>query len=146
MCTINPPAWAAQGIVGRGVLIDYYTWAQEHEPYNPLSTHPITPESLKQVIAAQNLELRPADILFIRSGFIEVYSKVDTEGREEIASVNPPHFAGVEQSEAVLEWIWNQQFAAVAGDAPSFEVWRTDSYLLIRGELIVSNAEEFSFT
>jgi hypothetical protein len=121
---IDLPAWAEQGIIGRGILIDYYSWAQDNAPYNPLTTHPITLENLKKVIAAQNLVLRPADILFIRSGFIHAYSKIDTPGREKIASVNPPHFAGVEQSEAVLEWMWNNQFAAVAGDAPSFEAWR----------------------
>jgi hypothetical protein len=51
---------------------------------------------------------------------------------KEIASVNPPHFAGVEQSDDALEWIWNQQFAAVAGDAPSFETWRISLYNLAK--------------
>jgi hypothetical protein len=32
-------------------------------------------------------------------------------------------FGGVEQSEEVLQWIW-ENFSAVAGDQPSFECWR----------------------
>jgi len=117
-------AWAERGIVGRGILIDYYTWAQTNEPYNPLETYSITLANLKKCIIAQNLQVRKGDILFIRSGFITTYSKLDIPAREKIASVNPPHFAGVEQSDDILEWIWNEQFAAVAGDAPSFEAWR----------------------
>ena len=105
--------------------MDYYSWAQKHQPYDPLTTHSISLSGLKKCISAQNLELHQGDILFIRSGFVDTYSKLDIPARESIASVNPPHFAGVEQSEAVLEWIWNEQFSAVAGDAPSFEVWRT---------------------
>ena len=49
---------------------------------------------------------------------------LDTPAREAIAAVNPPHFAGAEQSFAILEWIWNEQFAAVAGDSPAFESLR----------------------
>lgn len=36
----------------------------------------------------------------------------------------PHHFGGVEQTEDVIRWIWDN-FSAVAGDQPSFEVWPT---------------------
>jgi hypothetical protein len=36
--------------------------------------------------------------------------------------------SGVEQSEEMLKWIW-ENFSAVAGDHPTFECWRM-SYLL----------------
>jgi Putative cyclase len=120
-------AWAREGIVGRGVLVDYFSWAKENKlEYSILETHSITLDSIKKCIEAQKLTLKAGDVLFIRSGFVNTYSKLDTADREKIASVNPPHFAGVEQSEAVLEWIWDEKFAAVAGDAPSFEAWRTN--------------------
>ena len=117
-------AWAERGIVGRGILIDYFSWAQKNGPYNPLTTYSITLSSLKKVIAEENLEIRSGDILFVRSGMIDEYSKLSLERKEAIAATNPLHFAGLEQSEEMLEWIWNSQFAAVAGDAPAFEVWR----------------------
>jgi hypothetical protein len=41
-----------------------------------------------------------------------------------LKAVMPPTFAGVEQSEEMLRWIW-ENFSAVAGDQPSFECWRT---------------------
>jgi hypothetical protein len=40
-----------------------------------------------------------------------------------LKSINPPAFSGVEQSEEMLQWIW-ENFSAVAGDQPSFECWR----------------------
>lgn len=40
----------------------------------------------------------------------------------ELAAVQPPSFAGVQQSLPILKWIW-ENFSAVAGDQPSFECW-----------------------
>lgn len=39
-------------------------------------------------------------------------------------AVMPHHFGGVEQSEEVIRWVWDN-FSAVAGDQPSFECWPT---------------------
>lgn len=44
-----------------------------------------------------------------------------------LQAVNPPTFSGVEQSEEMLRWIW-ENFSAVAGDQPSFECWRKSSF------------------
>jgi hypothetical protein len=117
-------AWAKKGIVGRGVLIDYWTWSQKHAPYNPLETYSIPLTNLKKCIDQQNLQFQSGDILFIRSGFVTIYSTLDIPTRQKLAAVNPTPAAGVEQSEQMLEWIWNNQFSAVAGDAPAFEAWR----------------------
>jgi Putative cyclase len=117
-------AWARKGIVGRGVLVDYYTWALTHAPYNPLERYSIPLSNLKECIRSQNLTFRKGDILIIRSGFTINYEKLDIPAREAKASINPAHFSGVEQSEEVLEWIWENQFAAIAGDAVGFECWR----------------------
>lgn len=106
------------------MLIDYYTWALEHAPYNPLEQYSIPLSNLKECIRSQNVTFRKGDILIVRSGFTVTYSKLDIPGREAKAAVNPAHFSGVEQSEEVLEWIWENQFAAVAGDAVGFECWR----------------------
>jgi hypothetical protein len=46
-----------------------------------------------------------------------------------MSKIMPPTLGGVEQSEEMLQWIW-ENFAAVAGDQPSFECWRTYSLLL----------------
>jgi hypothetical protein len=51
------------------------------------------------------------------------YSTLQRAELESLSKVLPPTLSGVEQSEEVLEWIWNN-FSAVAGDQPSFECWR----------------------
>jgi Putative cyclase len=117
-------AWAEQGIVGRGVLIDYYSWAQVHEPCDPFTTYAITLPNLLRCISSQNLTFRSGDILFVRSGFISTYSKLDIPAQESITGAEQPCFAGLAQSEELLKWIWDNQFAAIAGDAPAFESWR----------------------
>ena len=51
------------------------------------------------------------------------YNKLPKSEIEALSKALPPSFGGVEQSEDMLEWIWNH-FSAVAGDQPSFECWR----------------------
>jgi hypothetical protein len=43
---------------------------------------------------------------------------------EALHRVVPHTFGGVEQSEEMLRWIW-ENFSAVAGDQPAFECWPT---------------------
>ncbi|KAL8738841.1 MAG: hypothetical protein Q9181_000445 [Wetmoreana brouardii] len=104
-------AWAERGIVGRGILLDFHSWRLATEtPYDPFETGSITLEQMQAVLRAQ--------------GYLHGYKQLSHEGIEALASVVPPQLSGVEQSEAVLEWIWNN-FSAVAGDQPSFECWPT---------------------
>jgi hypothetical protein len=49
------------GIVGRGVLLDYYSWAIKNDKsYDPLTSHAISVGDLKAVAAARGLNLRLA--------------------------------------------------------------------------------------
>ncbi|KAI1466298.1 uncharacterized protein F4812DRAFT_460571 [Daldinia caldariorum] len=132
-------AWAEQGIVGRGVLIDYHSWrlaqpADKRKPYDPFQSDAIPLEDLQACLAAQGTEVKFGDILFIRSGtyiphtsyllfcFIATYPQKTDAELAAYRSVVPHHFGGVERSEALLRWIW-ERFSAVAGDQPSFESW-----------------------
>lgn len=71
---------AEAGIAGRGVLLDYWAYAQRHGiHYDPQDTHPITLADLEACRAEQGTELRAGDILLIRSGaYIRVLSKPDS--------------------------------------------------------------------
>lgn len=51
------------------------------------------------------------------SGHIAAYQTFEDERKRAVAVV-PHKFAGVKQDKRVLEWIWDNKFAAVAGDAP----------------------------
>jgi hypothetical protein len=46
-----------------------------------------------------------------------------TADQEKLAATYLPPAIGLESSEETLRWIWDNQFAAVVGDQPSFEAW-----------------------
>jgi hypothetical protein len=119
-------AWSEKGIVGRGVLVDFHAYTQANNiTYHPFdNSNVITLSDLKACLAHQGTELQFGDILLIRSGYTAEYNNKTAEELTELTTKSmPPGLAGVEQSEDVLKWIW-ENFAAVAGDHPSFERWR----------------------
>lgn len=139
-CSIHH--WAEHGIAGRGVLLDYRSYANKKGiNYDPYDYYPISFEELYQCGKDQGIDIRPqaqggdikiGDILFVRSGWVEAYH---TKGEEERAALAlRPHvlgkkdgqrYAGVSQEPQVLDWLHDSYFAAVAGDAPTFEAWPT---------------------
>ncbi|KAL4742113.1 hypothetical protein BDV11DRAFT_212127 [Aspergillus similis] len=120
---IGIDAWSnTGGIVGRGILIDYATWAQRNSiPLTPFETSTIALSSIQQIIHETSLTPRPGDILFIRTGFTEAYNKLTADEEAAIAARPTPDFAGVENGKNTLRWLWENQFAAIASDSPSFE-------------------------
>ncbi|KAJ5082968.1 hypothetical protein N7532_012011 [Penicillium argentinense] len=110
------------GITGRGVLVDFADWAASNlVSVCALQSEAITLDQLRQVIRDHNLEFRKGDILFIRSGFTAAYNNLSDIEREALPRRSNPDFIGVEATEGMVRWLWEQQFAAVASDAPSFE-------------------------
>lgn len=121
-------AWARRGIAGRAVLLDFPRWAKRHGvEFNAGTTYGITRDQLEAIAAEQGVTFQPGDIWLVRSGWIEWYLGLDRAGREEFA-LNPPYQAiGVAQGEDSLRFIWENQFAAVAGDTFAFEAWPSPS-------------------
>lgn len=114
--------WSKKGIVGRGVLIDYAKYARNKGiKYSSFSTHQITLDQIKEIIELDNIEIKPGDILFVHIGLVEEWDEMKTQQRIDYQK-NPQH-CGVEQTEDVLRWLWNNHFTAVAGDAISWEVY-----------------------
>ncbi|OJJ06482.1 hypothetical protein ASPVEDRAFT_65179 [Aspergillus versicolor CBS 583.65] len=108
------------GIVGRGVLVDYASWASENGvQYDPLSTQHIPLEAVKLIAREKGIEFRQGDILFLRTGFVKGYRQLSKEQREKQSKVSK--FPGLRQSRDTVEWLWERQFAAVTSDSPAFE-------------------------
>lgn len=111
------------GIVGRGVLLDFWAYSQKQgNIYDPLSGHAISLDELEQCRKAQKLDLKPGDILLIRTGHMVAYASASDERKQAVANTSPAAFAGVRQEKRVLEWIWDSKFAAVGGDTVAWEV------------------------
>ncbi|KAI9752418.1 MAG: hypothetical protein M4579_005642 [Chaenotheca gracillima] len=113
-------AWAAKGIAGRGVLVDYYDWAQENGiKYDEFTNHPIPVEHVKKIIAEKKITINQGDIFFLRTGFVRAYGKLNQEDREMVSK--RWGYVGLGQSEEAARWLWKSQFAAVVGDNVAFE-------------------------
>lgn len=119
-------AWARQGMAGRAVLLDvwgYLTRNNEgHPPYDPATTHAITLNNLRDCARAQGVKFRQGDILLVRTGWTTRYYHSTPEERQ-AGATGKTGYVGLEQGDPMLEWLWDQHFAAVASDAPALERW-----------------------
>ncbi|KAL2875306.1 hypothetical protein SGCOL_009469 [Colletotrichum sp. CLE4] len=116
-------AWQKHGIVGRGILVDYHTWRLEQNiPYDPFARDSIPIADLQACLKAQGTEVKFGDILITRTGFTATHASLPPSTLTSHLAATPQTFSGVAQSEDALRWIWSN-FAAVAGDQPSFECW-----------------------
>lgn len=71
---------------------------------------------------SQGTTFRQGDILLIRCGFVTWYKQASAQERR-AGTVDGMVWAGVEGTKESVEWLWNQHFSAVAGDANVFEAW-----------------------
>ncbi|CAK7212722.1 hypothetical protein SEUCBS140593_001599 [Sporothrix eucalyptigena] len=114
------------GIVGRGVLLDWASWvaAQPDRPApDLLAPTPIPVTDLVAVAEAQGVTFRPGDILLIRSGLVGLLKTLPRDQLQAYMDIKPePPVMGVQAGEPLLQWIWEHQFSAVAGDMMVFEV------------------------
>lgn len=119
--------WAERGgIVGRGVLVDYYQWRQAHGlSVRPNDGSSISLSDIEKILLYQNTVVRPGDILVVRTGWLHWYKESSTQDRhKELCLDHEPgqhSFVGIESSREFVEWIWNNSISAVAGDAVAFE-------------------------
>ncbi|KAM6506908.1 hypothetical protein FALCPG4_018726 [Fusarium falciforme] len=116
-------AWVKKGgIVGRGILLDWAEWAGRNGIYrDPCQSGSIELGHLQVIIQEQSIEIRPADILFIRGGFIAAYERLSKADKEAFPRREPGGFLGLEVTQDSLRWLWESQFAAIASDCPTVE-------------------------
>ncbi|KAH6639625.1 hypothetical protein C7974DRAFT_135664 [Boeremia exigua] len=118
--------WAKEGIVGRGVLIDYASWAETNGvKYSALRNHEVKLTEILEIARECNITFRRGDILLVRTGLTKEWDTILSPEDKKSYAENPADMqhAGVEATEDVLRWLWNEGFAAVAGDSVSWEVY-----------------------
>jgi hypothetical protein len=119
-----------QGICGRGVVIDWYAWAQtQGKQVDGTTAYAIPFSELVETLRHQGMSLddiREGDILIVRSGYIEQYESLPEDkaaALHELYKTQKPENIGVEPSKELLGVLWEKRVAAVCGDSRSFEVW-----------------------
>jgi kynurenine formamidase len=112
--------WAEHGIVGRGVLLDVAAFAAATgQPIDPRSDTAIPVEQLQATASWEGVEIRPGDILLIRTGWMAAYLSLNSEKRA--ASATAAAWAGLRGDAAMAEFLWDNEIAAVAADNPAVE-------------------------
>lgn len=143
-CSVH--LWREHGFTGRGVLIDYKSWAEQQGiRYDTASRHEITYDALVEVGKWQGLDIRPSsqggdiqpgDLLFVRSGWVKDYYSRTAEANAELAVREHGTWAGVKQQPEMIDWLHDCYFSAVGGDAPAFEAWPTDKEYMLHEYLL----------
>ena len=120
--------FARRGIVGRGVLLDVERYLQQQGmPLDPRSSTVIRPGALEACARAQDVDVRPGDILIVRTGWLRWYLEdATTEQRQAMggdAMAGALQAPGIGPAEEMAAYLWDLHIAAVAGDNPSVEPW-----------------------
>ena len=121
------------GIAARGILLDWVMYADTKGiAWDPFEHYEISLESLQDCARSQGLDarpqsqggdIRPGDILFVRSGWSRKYLQSTPEQREAVAKREHGAWTGLSQVGGMVEWLHDCYFAAAGGDAPAFEAW-----------------------
>ena len=108
------------------MLLDYRRWieSQNLTAAKPaFERTPITLSDLQSIARHQNTDIRPGDVLIVRTGYLADYPSISQAMRSERHNRGDPPTIGLEQSEDLLRWVWESGIVAVASDSPSLEAW-----------------------
>ena len=118
--------WANR-LVGRGVLLDAFKYrADQGRPIDPGETDIYTIDDLENAAKSQGLDLKPADILLVRTGWLQHYLGLSPEEKEALGTRDGLRACGLDSSREMARWLWDQRVAALATDNPSVESWPWD--------------------
>lgn len=113
--------WADHGIAGRGVLIDLDRhFKQRGRPIDQDSNQPFGAADLEEAMIAQGVELRPGDMLLLRTGWLDFYFR-DLDPARRRTFHQRLRSPGLLQSRETLAWLWDHQISLVAADNPGVE-------------------------
>jgi kynurenine formamidase len=116
--------WARRGMVTRGVLLDVARHlSSAGTPVAGNEARRFSVDELEATRRAQGVEVRPGDVLLVRSGWMEWYLKASPQERMAITNIQNLRAPGIASTEDMAEYLWDMHVAAVAGDHPSLEAW-----------------------
>ncbi len=129
--------WAARGIVARGVIVDVSAAVEAKGGH--AAAPAITPEDIEAARAAQGVEVRPGDVLLLRTGFLAWYREQGLAVRTDLAAPATARLTGIDHGEAMAEYLWDLHVSAIVADTFGLEVFpwdREDTYGFLHPILI----------
>lgn len=102
-----------------GHLLDIPLYLSEHSlpPVSPLTTDtPISAETLQAAADWFGVDIKPGDVLLVRTGFTEAFEGMSDKDREQYKDSQGRASCGVSPDEPSLRWHWEQGIAAVGTD------------------------------
>jgi Putative cyclase len=124
--------WSRRGVVTRGVLIDVKGFHERRGgTLSATERHPLSPDDLDRVLAAQGSVLRQGDVVVLRTGWLEWYLSLSGEERLALrgsVGQGPGALAcpGLDAHQETAEWLWDHRLAGVASDNPALEALPVD--------------------
>lgn len=112
--------WAERGIVGRGVILDISDAITEAGGPDAFASKTLVGvEAVEAVRRESGVEYRRGDILIVHTGWTRWYRQLSLEDCRAVQSARTA--PGLEGSEAMAEYLWDNGFIAVASDSPGVE-------------------------
>jgi len=115
------------GIAGRCVLADLARhFAATGREWGPLGSLRASAEDLSACLAAQDVALRPGDILLVRTGWLAAFRAApDVDARDRLirGTTNTQDYSGLSGGQDMWRFLWDRGIAAVCADNPTVEAW-----------------------
>lgn len=109
--TLGIQHWSERGIAGRGVLIDVAEYRERTGmPLDHSQGESIDVALLQEVLKYQATTVRQGDIVLLRTDYISHHARA---GDDDLLTMK---CAGLAQTLAMAEWLWNNQIPMVASD------------------------------
>ena len=114
--------WARRGIAGRGVLLDLERSLNKGgRSYTPEGATAFSVADLEHARFSAGIDFSPGCIVLLRTGFLGWYrGRPRPERRRLAADLRAP---GIEHTEEMARYLWENQIMAVASDTFAVEVW-----------------------
>lgn len=109
--------WAANGIAGRGILLDVARYRLERgEDADPFAGFGYTPDLLSATADWAGVQLRPGDVLLVRTGWVGAHFALEHAARRSVGG-----WDGLHAGEATARFLWDKRIALVGSDNPAVE-------------------------